>query len=63
MKDLGCLDREYVNIFLINPLSGSTYIKLHLRLRNSMNVLINIKSKDMLSLVSYQTVKSIKNTS
>ena len=47
MKDLGCLDREYVNIFLINPLSGSTYIKLHCRLRNSMNVLINIKSKDI----------------
>ena len=38
------VDAEYVNISIFNPFSGSTYIELACRLRNSMKGLINIKS-------------------
>ena len=40
------VDKEYVNISIFSPLSGCTYIELPRRLRNSMKVLINIKSND-----------------
>ena len=35
--------REYFNISIFSPLSGSSYIELPRRLRNSMKGLINIK--------------------
>ena len=37
---------EYVNISIFSPLSGSSYIKLPNKLRNSMDGFINIKSND-----------------
>ena len=36
------VDAEYVNISIFSPLSGSTYIELPRRLRNSMKGQINI---------------------
>ena len=38
------VEAEYVNISIYSPLSGSTYIELPRRLRNSMKGLINIKN-------------------
>ena len=38
------VDREYFNISIFSPLSGSSYIELPRRLRNSMKGLINMKS-------------------
>ena len=40
------IDAEYVNVSVFCPLSGSTYIELPRRLRNSMKGLINIKNND-----------------
>ena len=40
------IDAEYVNISIYTSLSGSTYIKLLVKLRNSMKGLINIKNND-----------------
>ena len=40
------VDAEYVNISVYSPLSGSTYIKLPHKLRNSMKGLTNIKNND-----------------
>ena len=37
---------EYVNIFIYSSLSGSTYIELPRKLKNSVNGLINIESND-----------------
>ena len=46
----GCViesvNKEYVNISIFSPLSGSTYIELPRRLKNSMKFLINIKNND-----------------
>ena len=38
------INEEYVNISIYSPLSGSSYIELPVKLRNSMNGLINIKN-------------------
>ena len=38
------IDTEYVNIYILSPLSGSTYIELPRNLRKSMKGLINIKN-------------------
>ena len=38
------IDAEYVNISIYSPLSGSSYIKLLNKLKNSMKGLINIKN-------------------
>ena len=38
------VDTEYVNISIYSPLSGSTYIELPCRSKNSMKSLINIKN-------------------
>ena len=40
------IEAEYVNISIYSRLSGSTYIELPVKLRNSMKVLINIKNND-----------------
>ena len=40
------VDAEYVNIPIFSLLSGSTYIELPRRLRNSIKGLINIKNND-----------------
>ena len=40
------IDAEYANMFILIPLSGSTYIELSHRLRNSMEGLINVKTND-----------------
>ena len=40
------VDAEYMNISLFSPLSGSTYIELPRRLRNSVKSLINIKNSN-----------------
>ena len=40
------INREYLNISIHNPLSGSTYIKLLDKLKNTMKGLINIKNND-----------------
>ena len=40
------VNKEYVNISIFSPLSGSTYIELPRRLKNSMKCLINIKNND-----------------
>ena len=40
------VDAEYVNISINSPLSGSSYIKLPRKLKNSMKGLINIKNND-----------------
>ena len=40
------VDAEYMNISLFSPLSGSTYIKLPRRLRNSVKSLIIIKNSN-----------------
>ena len=40
------VDAEYVNISVYSPLSGSTYIELPPKLKNSMKGLINIKNND-----------------
>ena len=37
-------DAEYTNISIYNPLSGSAYIELPVKLRHSMKGLINIKT-------------------
>ena len=38
------IDAEYINISIYSPLSGSSYIKLPVKLRNSLKGLINIKN-------------------
>ena len=40
------MDGEYVNISTYSSLSGSSYIELPDKLRNSMKGLINIKNND-----------------
>ena len=40
------VDAEYMNISIFSPLSGSKYIELPRRLKNSMKDLINIKNND-----------------
>ena len=40
------INGEYVNISIYSPLSGSSYIKLPVNLRNSRKVVINIKDND-----------------
>ena len=40
------VNKEYVNISIFSPLSGSSYIKLPNKLKNSMKGLINIKNND-----------------
>ena len=40
------INGEYVNISIYSPLTGSTYIKLPDKLKNSMKGLINIKNDD-----------------
>ena len=45
------VDAEYVNISAYSPLSGSIYIKLPHKLRNSMKGLINIKNNDNISFL------------
>ena len=40
------INSQYVNITVYNPLSGSTYIKLPRKLRNTMKGLINTKNND-----------------
>ena len=40
------IDAVYVNISIFSPLSGSSYIELPCRLRNSVKGLINIKNND-----------------
>ena len=40
------MDREYVNISIYSPLSGSSYIELPDKLRNSVRGLINTKNND-----------------
>ena len=40
------METEYVNISVYSALSGSTYIKLPHKLRNSVKCLINIKNND-----------------
>ena len=40
------IEAEYVNISIYSPLSGSSYIELPNKLRNSMKGLINIKNND-----------------
>ena len=40
------VDAEYINISIFSPLSGSTYIELCRRLRNSMKGLVNINNND-----------------
>ena len=40
------MNKEYVTISIFSLLSGSTYIKLPNKLRNSMKSLINIKNND-----------------
>ena len=40
------IEAEYVNISIFSPLSGSSYIELPNKLRNSMKGLINIKNND-----------------
>ena len=40
------VDAEYMNISLFSPLSGSTYIELPRRLRNSVKGLIDIKNSN-----------------
>ena len=40
------IDGEYVNISIYSPLSGSTYIELPDKLKNSMKGFINIKNDD-----------------
>ena len=40
------MDGEYVNIYIYSPLSGSSYIELPNKLRNSMKDLINTKNND-----------------
>ena len=39
------VDAEFINISVFSPLSGSTYIKLPCRLRNSVKGLINVKTR------------------
>ena len=45
------VDKEYVNISIYSPLSGSTYIELPRRLRNSMKGYINMKNNDNKSFI------------
>ena len=40
------INGEYVNIVTYSPLSGSSYIKLPVRLRNSRKGQINIKNNN-----------------
>ena len=40
------IDAEYVNISIYNPLSGSSYIELRDKLRNSKKGLVNIKNNN-----------------
>ena len=40
------INAEYVTISIFSPLSISSYIKLPVKLRNSMKILINIKNSD-----------------
>ena len=49
MKDnwvIESIEEEYVNIFIHSPLSGSSYIKLPHKLRNSTKGLINIRNNE-----------------
>ena len=56
------INGEYVNIPTYNLLSGSSYIELPNKLRNSLKDLINIKNNSnrcfLIILVSYQTLKT-----
>ena len=49
-KGSGCvtesIDAEYVNITIYSPLSASSFIKLPVKLRNSVKGLITIKNND-----------------
>ena len=40
------IDSHYINVTTYQPLQGSSYIKLPVKLRNSKKGLINIKNKD-----------------
>ena len=40
------IDSHYINVTTYQPLNGSSYIKLAMKLRNPMKGLINIKNKD-----------------
>ena len=40
------IDNHYINLTKHKPLKGSSYIELHVELRNSLKGLINIKNKD-----------------
>ena len=44
---------EYMNVSIDSPLSGSTYIELSSKLRNSMKDLIDIKNEDNKCFPSY----------
>ena len=44
---------EYMNVSVDSPLSGSTYIELSSKLRNSMKDLIDIKNEDNKCFPSY----------
>ena len=43
---IDCLDGDFLNITLYNPLSGSSYIKRPAKLGNSRKGLINLKNED-----------------
>ena len=40
------IESQYINISTYRPLSGSSYIKLHVELKSPRKGLINIKNKD-----------------
>ena len=40
------IESQYINISTYRPLSGSSYMNLHIELRNSRKGLTNIKNKD-----------------
>ena len=45
------INREYVKIYIFSPLSGSSYIELPVKLRNSMKGLINMKINAFTSVI------------
>ena len=47
------MDGEYIDISIYSPLSGSSYIELHDKLRNSMKGLINIKNNVNMYFILY----------
>ena len=57
------IDAEFVNISVFSPLSGSTYIELPCRLRNSVKGLINVKTRTIKCFILCQVFKSNKSTS